>query len=101
MVLSEYYAKMRCSRGGGGELKENLGRGVPKLLILLPCTDTRRFFITLIPLFPNRIKAESIRKLSNFNFQWKKKPCTKIISSILHSFYTTYSRALNVISHMK
>ena len=31
MVLSEYYTKMDCSQGG--TLKENLGRGVPKLLI--------------------------------------------------------------------
>ena len=32
------------------------------------------------------IKTESIRKLSNFNFQWQK-PCTRIIETISPSFF--------------
>ena len=37
------------------------------------------------------IKTESIRKLSNFNFQWQKS-CTTIIQTISHTFFTFFKQ---------
>ena len=42
-----------------------------------------------------QIKMKSIRKLSNFNFQWTK-ICTRIFQAILHPFLH-FSRAVDVI----
>ena len=47
-----------------------------------------------------RVKTESIRKLSNFNSQWTKSLYQNILSHTSFFFYTFHAGAIDVISYL-
>ena len=57
--------------------------------------------VTQLKVLGYQFKTKSIRKLSNFNFQWIK-PCTRIIFlNNIPGHFLKLSRTIDVISYLK
>ena len=82
---------------GGGYLYQ--GRGGYLLLDVFFCWQVDDLISGRRKAYKWKFKTESIRKLSNFNFQWTKTLCQNNLNNI-SLFFLHFSRAIGITSYL-